>query len=228
MKRYCECGCGQEIIIKRHHKWYGIPKFINGHQFRGKPKSEEHKKKISKSLIGKPSWNKGISRTEETKKKISLANKGKIRSEEVRKRMKITRKGRKPMLGKHHSKETKLKMSQAKKGKNNNMYDIHLLGEKNGNWRGGKSFEPYTPDFNQQLKDRIRVRDNFICQLCGVPELECDRRLDIHHIDYNKQNCKEDNLITLCLSCNIRANFNRHYWKEYYIKMMEKKCPINE
>ena len=66
------------------------------------------------------------------------------------------------------------------------------------------------------LKDRIRVRDNFICQLCGVPELECKQRLDIHHIDYNKKNNKKDNLITLCLWCNIRANYNRDYWKDFY------------
>jgi len=40
--------------------------------------------------------------------------------------------------------------------------------------------------------------------------------LTIHHIDYNKQNCKENNLITLCGSCNTRANFNRSYWVDFY------------
>lgn len=89
-------------------------------------------------------------------------------------------------------------------------------GEKGNNWQGGISFEPYTPDFNQQLKDRIRVRDNFICQLCGVPELECDERLSIHHIDYIKKNCREDNLLSLCRKCNGKVNANREYWTNYF------------
>jgi len=35
-------------------------------------------------------------------------------------------------------------------------------------------------------------------------------------MDYNRYNCKEDNLITLCHKCNIRANFNQNYWFAYY------------
>jgi hypothetical protein len=42
------------------------------------------------------------------------------------------------------------------------------------------------------------------------------RTLEVHHIDYNKKNCKEENLITLCKWCNLRANYNRNYWKTYY------------
>jgi len=98
-----------------------------------------------------------------------------------------------------------------------------LVLEKNGRWQGGKSFELYTSNFNQQLKDKIRVRDNFICQLCGVPELECKRRLPIHHIDYDKKNCNEKNLISLCNKCNAKVNQDRDYWKGYFIEKMERK-----
>jgi hypothetical protein len=31
-KVYCKCPCHAEIIIKKYHKYYGIPKYINGHQ----------------------------------------------------------------------------------------------------------------------------------------------------------------------------------------------------
>ena len=35
-KQYCKCGCGQEIIFKSHHKYYGIPDYIWGHHHKGK------------------------------------------------------------------------------------------------------------------------------------------------------------------------------------------------
>jgi len=78
----------------------------------------------------------------------------------------------------------------------------------------------YPLEFNKELKLKIRTRDNFECKNCDMTEEEhitvYGRVLDIHHIDYDKQNCNKNNLISLCQSCNIRANFNRNYWKEYY------------
>jgi len=44
--------------------------------------------------------------------------------------------------------------------------------------------------------------------------------LHVHHIDYNKQNCKESNLITTCKSCNIKANKNRDYWEKFFTKKL--------
>ncbi|MEK6878675.1 MAG: NUMOD3 domain-containing DNA-binding protein [Nanoarchaeota archaeon] len=99
---------------------------------------------------------------------------------------------------------------------------IPAKGANHPSWKGGLSFEPYSPLFNRQLKEKIRVRDNFICQLCGVPELECNRRLSIHHIDYNKQNCDTGNLTSLCVSCNAKVNKERKYWKDYF-KCQERK-----
>lgn len=87
-------------------------------------------------------------------------------------------------------------------------------------WQGGKSFEPYSPSFNKQLKSKIRVRDNFKCRLCGVPEIECYEHLHIHHIDYNKKNCKEDNLISLCRRCHVGTNFRRKDWEKAFNQML--------
>ncbi len=36
-------------------------------------------------------------------------------------------------------------------------------------------------------------------------------RLNIHHIDYNKNNCDEKNLISVCHSDNSKANKDRDY-----------------
>lgn len=89
-------------------------------------------------------------------------------------------------------------------------------GQKNPNWRGGKSFEPYTAEFNKQLKELIRQRDNYQCQKCGCPEIENIIKLSIHHIDYEKENCLPSNLIALCKRCNGKVNFNREYWIQYF------------
>lgn len=93
-------------------------------------------------------------------------------------------------------------------------------GDKNSNWQGGISKLPYAFDFTIELKEEIRNRDNHICQNCGMTEEEhlivIGKVLTIHHIDYNKENCSKENLITLCGSCNTRANYNRIYWTEFY------------
>ena len=48
-------------------------------------------------------------------------------------------------------------------------------------------------------------------------------RLVIHHIDYNKKNCNLNNLITLCRSCNAKANYNRDWHKSWYQAIMFKR-----
>ena len=98
--------------------------------------------------------------------------------------------------------------------------------ENHWNWLGGISKLPYSFEFDTELKESIRRRDNYECQNCGMTEEEqlivLGQTLTIHHIDYEKTNCKETNLITTCLSCNIRANFNRDYWQTFYTQKMEK------
>ena len=27
----CKCGCGGQIEVKKHHSWYGVPKYMKGH-----------------------------------------------------------------------------------------------------------------------------------------------------------------------------------------------------
>lgn len=97
---------------------------------------------------------------------------------------------------------------------------INVLGKNNPNYIHGKGNEPYPLEFNDKLKNKIRKRDNYECQNCGMTEEEhlivYSRILTIHHIDYDKNNCEDTNLISICDGCNARANFNRNYWKEFY------------
>ena len=104
--------------------------------------------------------------------------------------------------------------------KNNSKYWKKLkygFGEKNGNWKGGLSFIPYPLGWNKTFREQIRYRDGYKCQICGVPEIECKTKLHVHHIDYDKNNLKIENLISLCISCHLKTNGNRNYWQEIFI-----------
>lgn len=100
-------------------------------------------------------------------------------------------------------------------------------GKQRWNWQGGISKLPYSIEFNNRLKYKIRTRDNFICQCCGMTEEEHVKKysqvLHVHHIDYNKKNCKETNLVTVCHLCNNIANGERDYWFAYYTYIINEK-----
>jgi len=85
-------------------------------------------------------------------------------------------------------------------------------------WKGGISFEPYSSEFNEKLKKSIKERDNYTCQLCDKPENGIPHH--VHHINYEKLNSEEYNLITLCESCHGKTNSNRGYWKSFFQQMM--------
>jgi len=93
---------------------------------------------------------------------------------------------------------------------------ITKKGELNWNWVNGKSLEIYPTEFNKNLKDKIRNRDNCQCQLCGVSQMEYTRKFAVHHIDYDKCNLEENNLTTVCNICHNKLNHNREFWKRYF------------
>ena len=149
--------------------------------------------------------------SEATRLKMSIAKKGmqlwlgKTHSHEARQKMSAAKKGMKFRLGKRHSEATKRQISENKKRSGVAKLD------RNPNWRGGKSFEPYNSDFGLELKAKIKYRDNHQCQECGT-----DIGLCIHHIDYNKLNSNPSNLITLCRSCHSKTNFTRENWTNHF------------
>jgi hypothetical protein len=97
------------------------------------------------------------------------------------------------------------------------------LKELNPSWIDGRSYKPYTSDFDYKLKEFIRKRDNYTCQVCGIKQKNYYRKLDVHHIDYNKKNCNKDNLIALCNRCNCKVNSNRDYWNVYFKHKIKEK-----
>jgi 5-methylcytosine-specific restriction endonuclease McrA len=74
----------------------------------------------------------------------------------------------------------------------------------------------YSRQFNVILKNQIKERDNYTCQICL--KIKSKEKLCIHHIDYNKKNHSNSNLITLCRQCHSKTNGKRIYWVLYFAK----------
>lgn len=123
-------------------------------------------------------WNKGLTaQGDERVKNYGLRNRGKVLSE-----------------------ETRLKLSQAAKARLANP-------ENHPCWEGGKSYEPYGLDFNDEVKRQVLIRDRFTCRGCGCSHKELPYPLDVHHMDGGKENHTPENLQSLCRSCHTRLHW---------------------
>jgi len=147
------------------------------------------------------------------------------------------------MIGKQHTIHTKKILSEKLKeyyknnkgirdGVNNPFYGKkhtpEFIQQRHQQWTGtgnpmyidGLSPISYPLEFNKHLRQQIRTRDNFVCQLCNISEN--GKRHCIHHIDYNKHNNVFNNLITLCVSCNskVNVNVNRDGWQFYFSDLL--------
>jgi 5-methylcytosine-specific restriction endonuclease McrA len=74
---------------------------------------------------------------------------------------------------------------------------------------GGKRAKEYEHQFTWKLRSWIRARDGNQCVICLTPNGRW--KLVVHHIDYNKGNNDETNLITLCRSCH-QLGHAKAYW----------------
>jgi len=174
---------------------------------RGFKQSEESKLKMSRSKKGKTTpWNKNLKGNEYLKHyKDNATWLMKNLSDEIINKSSLT-------LKKLHS-EGKIII-----------WNKGLYGDKSNAWLGGLSFEPYNPTFNEEFKNLIKLRDNFCCLYCGISEQKhiilLNRKLNIHHIDYNKKNTCLQNCCTLCVSCHGKSNKNRQHWINFFQEML--------
>jgi len=179
----------------------------------GKHHTEESKNKMSE-------YRKGREHSSEWNKKVAFALTGKKKSKE---HCDSIRKSKAHLLGKTYEeifgeeKTKKIKEQLSKK----------LSLQNNPRWKGGKSFEPYTTDFNIKLKNLIRKRDNQVCMLCGVHREQLSKALDIHHINYDKQLSIPENCIALCNSCHSRTSENRESWMIFFQSLLHARYSYN-
>lgn len=229
------------VFKKGHVPWCKDKKLTGKHRDSAINNLGEYAKK------GHISCRKGKILSKKTRKRMSESGKKKVFTYEHRKNMSIAQKRRKrvPFTNEHKrnlsismegresfwkgkkmpcsgwnknipcSKEHKEKISKANKGR--------FSLEKNPAWLGGISFEPYTKEFNNKFKRRIRKRDNQICMLCGIHREKLSRALDVHHIDYNKKLTIPQNCISLCQKCNIKVNKNRPHWIKFFQSLLSEK-----
>ena len=98
-------------------------------------------------------------------------------------------------------------------------------GKLHSNYIDGMGKFPYALEFNNKLKEFIRNRDHNKCQDCGISNKKHiklkSEQLNVHHIDYNKNNCDFSNLISLCRTCHMKTNYNRDYWFAYYTYIID-------
>lgn len=202
---FCECGCG--LKPKPGNR------YINGHNFKGKKRPDISGKNNGMFCKKRPeiSGNRNPNKCPEARARIRERMKGNNfnlgrKNPKHSEWMKNNSPSKHPEVAAQISKST---TGQRRPG---------IRGENNPAWNGGSSFFPYSPEFTDELKQFIKDRDDHECQ-----NPYCDhktKRLNVHHINYNKQNCSQFNLITLCMVCNVKANINRMEWQRLYKKII--------
>jgi 5-methylcytosine-specific restriction endonuclease McrA len=191
-----------ELILRRGH-FNTMPTGVYRHQLL----SEEHKRKIGNALRGR----KQLPFSEETKRKLSESHKGLIpwikgkhHTNESKRKMSESRKG------KHHSEETKRKLSISHKG---HLVSIETRQKISKRLKGIRRIrrKSYTISEHEKLRKcsdyklwhkAVLERDNFTCQKCG----QHGGDLVVHHInnfaEFPELRFALDNGITLCETCH--------------------------
>ena len=172
----------------------------------------------------------GKKRSEEHKKKMSVAHKGKLKSERHRKNISKGRIEMKKERGYINSLETRKKISESCKGRipwnPKGSKRPEMVGEKNPAWKGGiktknqkirNSFE-YT-----QWREKVFARDNWTCQECG----QRGGNLEADHIKpfcfYPRLRFEISNGRTLCGKCHYKIGWNNFKNNNPIIKLCLKK-----
>ena len=171
----------------------------------GIAKSEEHKRKLSLAMTGKPGYWTGKKMPESARLAMSLGGKGKRLTQEHKDKIAkamigrvVSEETRQKFVGRKQSLETKLKKSLMQRGGNGS------------NWQGG-----ITP-INERIRgssefrewrSAVFVRDNYTCRQCGAKhQIGFRPKLHPHHIksfaEYPELRFVVANGITLCATCH--------------------------
>lgn len=96
----------------------------------------------------------------------------------------------------------------------------HYRGEIHHGYIDGRTLK-YCEKFNSYFKYRVRAYFNFCCFECGVSEENLNISLHVHHVNYDRQTCCNEDIplfVPLCAKCHAKTNgseSNRVLWKEH-------------
>lgn len=99
-----------------------------------------------------------------------------------------------------------------------------VISENTSQWKGGISFEPYCKKFNNEFKESIRDKFGRKCFMCPDTEEDNGRKLDVHHVNYDKEcicNGVECEFVPLCRSCHSKTNGSRELWERLIINVLQ-------
>jgi len=206
----CKCGCEREVNSGNNYIHGHNRKFKSGEgnpQF-GIPNKWGHHTEATKLKI---------SQDKERAKKISNSKIGVKLTKEHINNLRISHLGQKAW-NKGTRGFTKPNKTSFKKG-----HQRSPSGESHWNYVDGTGYNGYSKTF-VKIRNSIKKRDGFKCQSdCQ----NCNGKIGVHHIDYNKENNSPMNLITLCSKHNTLANKNRKHWKTHFQMKMFIKTLFN-
>ena len=189
-KNVRHCKCGCGQEVKIGNK------YILGHNRYRKKLSDETRKKIGLA-------NKGKILSDETKLKMSLTQTGKILLDETRKKIGLANKG------KIRTKEHKRKMSLAARNmskESRKKISISLIKCRTDGYCDAWSDNEYKKDCRKNYCENCGVKEKIKIVVFRKNYKRGQSNLNLHHIDLDKKNCCSDNLQTLCRSCHMKLH----------------------
>ncbi len=82
----------------------------------------------------------------------------------------------------------------------------------------------YGEDWTEKLRRKIVERDSRHCQVCGAE----DGMLQVHHVDHDRTNNAESNLLTICTTCHLAYHGRReleHEIRAAHALLLERLVP---
>jgi predicted nucleic acid-binding Zn ribbon protein len=172
----------------------------------------------------------GCIMSKETRKKISLANTGHIISEEVKKKQSLFMLKNNPM----NSLESRKKISDKLKGRPVSLERRKKQSEILKSYPGTEKYIEYCKKRGKEVNSlkhqkNKRVFDGFaICKIC-YERLDSkgskNRGLILHHINKDRANNKDNNIVDVCSRCHNHIHLGKRYythkqWLEKYKDMI--------
>lgn len=156
-------------------------------------------------------------------------------SESTKAKLRLLKAGNQNMKGHKHSEETKAKMrasalgrkaSDETKAKIGAYWIGRVSGKDNPAWKGGTSFGKYCPKFTSEFKERVRKFFDYSCANCGCSQESAGRKLDVHHVNFNKDSCCDNTkplFVPLCRSCHSKTRHDETHFVEKFTVLITTK-----